>query len=661
MNFSRNSLNSKVNLIILMFVMIMLAGIAFVLSKLSLSVIFQQISSLVIVLVVWAVSVILIKRIYDSYIGHPIKKIEEVSRQASTGDLSTKASYKSNDELGSIAGSIDKIIQNQSDLAGFVEKIGDGNYNIEYTVLGEKDKLGYSINNMRDKLLRLASEDARRKWSTEGIAKFGAILREDSDDLKIVCDKLLSNLVAYLEANQGTIFLLNNEKKDDIFLEMVSAYAWDRKKYITKTVSLGEGLVGQAAIEKGTIYLTDVPDNYITITSGLGDANPRCILIVPLLFDDELFGVMEFASFRVYQDFEVGFVEKVGEILATTISRANINKQTQKLLRDSQKLTEELRTQEEEMRQNLEEMNATQEELQQREVERIGIFTAINNTLGTVEFNMEGRITDANEKFLSLMNYSVEEIENKTDRIFADKANEPIELFNKFWQDLVKGIPQRGDFKRLTKDGREIWLSASYTPALDKHGKPYKVIELAQDITEKKKAELELQRQAEELRSQGEKLKTYTAELEDIKQNLSEKLNEASKGLIKKIQDIETEKAKNIAVLEGCVDGVISFNQNGNIEYFNQAAEEIWSMRREDVIGKHISAIMPIELAAKDNVINAYYSNNGTSKEIHIRTEVSFADINGNTIDLLATLTRARVENETTFTIFAQKISVDLF
>jgi len=641
--------------------MILLAGIAFVLSKLSLSVIFQQISSLVIVLVVWAVSVILIKRIYDSYIGHPIKKIEEVSRQASTGDLSTKASYKSNDELGSIAGSIDKIIQNQSDLAGFVEKIGDGNYNIEYTVLGEKDKLGYSINNMRDKLLRLASEDARRKWSTEGIAKFGAILREDSDDLKIVCDKLLSNLVAYLEANQGTIFLLNNEKKDDIFLEMVSAYAWDRKKYITKTVSLGEGLVGQAAIEKGTIYLTDVPDNYITITSGLGDANPRCILIVPLLFDDELFGVMEFASFRVYQDFEVGFVEKVGEILATTISRANINKQTQKLLRDSQKLTEELRTQEEEMRQNLEEMNATQEELQQREVERIGIFTAINNTLGTVEFNMEGRITDANEKFLSLMNYSVEEIENKTDRIFADKANEPIELFNKFWQDLVKGIPQRGDFKRLTKDGREIWLSASYTPALDKHGKPYKVIELAQDITEKKKAELELQRQAEELRSQGEKLKTYTAELEDIKQNLSEKLNEASKGLIKKIQDIETEKAKNIAVLEGCVDGVISFNQNGNIEYFNQAAEEIWSMRREDVIGKHISAIMPIELAAKDNVINAYYSNNGTSKEIHIRTEVSFADINGNTIDLLATLTRARVENETTFTIFAQKISVDLF
>jgi PAS domain S-box-containing protein len=661
MKFNINRLNAKVNLIILLFVVIVIAGITYVLSGFSLSVIYQQISTLVIVLLVWIASIVLIKRIYNTYIGHPIKKIEQVSRQASTGDLSSKAGYKSDDELGSISDSIDSIIQNQSDLAEFVEKIGDGNYNIEYAILGEKDKLGYSINSMRDKLHRLASEDARRKWSTEGIAKFGAILREDTDDLKVVCDKLLSNLVIYLEANQGAIFLLNEENNERAFLEMVSAYAWERKKYITKTIEIGEGLVGQVAIEKGTIYLTDVPENYVSITSGLGDANPRSILIVPLLFDDELFGVMEFASFKVYQNFEVEFVEKVGEILASTISRANINKQTQKLLRDSQKLTEELRTQEEEMRQNLEEMNATQEELQQREVERIGIFTAINNTLGTVEFNMEGRINDANEKYLSMMNYSLDDIENKTDRIFADKANEPIELFNKFWQELGKGMPQRGDFKRVTKGGREIWITASYTPALDKHGKPYKVIELAQDITEKKKAELELQRQAEELRSQGEKLKTYTSELEDIKQNLSEKLNEASKGLIKKIQDIETEKAKNMAVLEGCVDGVISFNQNGNIEYFNQAAEEIWSVQRASVIGKPISTILPIELAAKDNTINAYYSGNGTSKEIHVRTEISFTDVNGNTIDLLATLTKARVENETTFTIFAQKISVDLF
>jgi len=661
MKLNNYSLRSKINIILILIILIVSGGIFFVLKNLSLSLIYQQISSLVVVVVIWGLAIFVIYRVFHVFILRPVKKIEEVLSLVSVGDLSEKLDIKSNDELGRISDNFNYIVQNQSNLADFLEKIGDGNFSIDYPVLGEKDKLGYSVAGMRDKLQKLVSEDSTRQWSTEGIAKFSAILRENTDDLKVLGDKLLSDLVKYLDANQGALFLLNDEKKENVYLEMISAYAWDRKKYITKQISIGEGLIGQVAIEKGTIYLTNVPDNYITITSGLGDANPRSILIVPLLFNDELFGVIEFASFKQYMDFEISFVEKLAEIIASTISRTNITKQTERLLKDSQKLTEELRTQEEEMRQNLEEMNATQEEMQQREVERIGIFTAINNTLATVEFNMDGRIIDANDKYLTMMNYTLDEIENKTDRIFADKSNEPIELYNKFWHNLNQGILQHGDFKRITKEGREIWLNASYTPSLDKNGKPYKVIELAQDITEKKKAELESQRQAEELRAQGEKLRIYTTELEDIKQNLSEKLSEAGKGLIKKIEDIEAEKAKNIAILEGCVDGVISFNQEGFIEYFNHAAEEIWGIRRENVLGKPINSIIPIVVATKDNITSAYYSNNGSSTEIHIRTEISFADLNGNLVDLLATLTKVKVENQITFTIFSQKISMDLF
>jgi len=661
MKMNQYSLHFKINTIIILFLFILAASLLYFLRNLESSIIYQQISSLVVIVIVWALVLAVIYRFFNVYIYRPVKKIEEVLNLLSTGDLSVKADCTSNDELGQIAASVNTIIQNQSNLAEFLNKIGDGNFNIEYNVLSEKDKLGNSITGMRSKLHNLVSEDARRQWSNEGIAKFSAILRDNNDDLKVLCDILLSELIKYMNANQGAIFLVNEESKDKSSLEMMSVYAWDRKKFLKKTVEIGEGLIGQAAIEKDTIYLTDVPDNYISITSGLGKANPRSILIVPLLFNDELFGIIEFAAFRPYEKFEIEFVESLADIVASTISRTNINKQTQKLLKDSQKLTEELRTQEEEMRQNLEEMNATQEEMQQREVERVGIFTAINNTIATVELNMDGRIIGANDKYLTMMNYTLDEIENKTDRIFADKANEPIELYNKFWLELNHGQMQIGDFKRVTKEGREIWISASYTPVNDIHGKTYKVIELAQDITEKKKAELESQRQAEELRTQGEKLKIYTAELEDIKQNLSEKLSEASKGLIRKIQDIEFEKAKNIAVLEGCVDGVVSFNQEGNIEYFNHSAEEIWGVQRENVIGKPISSIIPIAIVKNDNNLTAYYSNNGSNKEIDVRTEISFSDINGNTIDLLATLTKVKVEQEITFTIFAQKISVDLF
>ncbi|MFW5821514.1 MAG: PAS domain S-box protein, partial [Bacteroidota bacterium] len=212
-----------------------------------------------------------------------------------------------------------------------------------------------------------------------------------------------------------------------------------------------------------------------------------------------------------------------------------------------------------------------------------------------------------------------------------------------------------------TKSGREMWINASYTPALDKDGMPYKVLELVTDITEKKMTELETRRQADELRIQGEKLKAYTSELEDIKRNLSDKLNEASLGLKKKIEDIEAEKAKNEAVLEGCVDGVISFNHEGSIEYFNYAAEEIWGKSREEVLGKSIINVIPLKLEQNGSGLSAFYENNGTKKEIDVRTEMSWEDQTGKEYDLLVTLTRAKVNGNVTFTIFAQKISVDLF
>ncbi len=654
-------MRSKINLILALLLVIIISGVVFVLRNISLPAIYGQVSSLIIVLAIWMIALYLVYRIIHRYIYIPVKEIERVLRMISVGDLDAKIKLESKDEFGNISQYINLIVKNQFEQADFLEKIGDGNFNIEYVVLSEDDKLGYSIKGMRDKLHKLVTEDARAQWSTEGIARFGAILRDNVDDLKVLFDRFLSDLIKYLAVNQGAMYLFNNDNKDDPFLEMVSVYAWNRKKYISKKIKIGEGLIGQAAIEKGTIYLIDVPDSFIKITSGLGDANPTSILIVPLLFNEELFGVMEFASFRQFEPFEIEFVERLAEIVASTISRTNINKQTKKLLQDSQKLTEELRTQEEELRQSMEEMNATQEEMQQREVERIGIFTAINNTIATVEFDMSGRIIDANNKFLDMMGYSIEEIVNQTDRIFADKSNEPIEFYNEFWKQLVTGKLQSGDFKRVTRTGREIWLNASYTPALNKDGIPYKVIALATDITEKKNVELETKRQAEELRMQGDKLQVYTRELEDIKQNLSEKLEEASTGLKKKIIDIETEKAKNIAILEGCVDSVISFDHTGKIEYFNKTAEETWGIQRSTIMGRMIEDIIPLKLEQKNGSYTAYSGINGEQRELGVRTEVSWVSEDGRDYDMLVTLTRAKVGNNETFTIFAQQISVDLF
>jgi GAF domain-containing protein len=130
----------------------------------------------------------------------------------------------------------------------------------------------------------------------------------------------ISNLVNYLEVNQGAMFVLNDEMEDDCFFELSTAIAYGRDKFMKKEIRLGEGLVGRCAYEKKTIFLTEVPEDYMKITSGLGTANPTCVLIVPCILNDEVYGVIEIASFRTLKPHEIEFVEKLGESLASTIS-----------------------------------------------------------------------------------------------------------------------------------------------------------------------------------------------------------------------------------------------------------------------------------------------------------------------------------------------------
>ncbi|MCK4920057.1 MAG: GAF domain-containing protein, partial [Bacteroidales bacterium] len=296
-------LNVKLNLILVLFILFNISGIFLILNSIKPDFIYQQITNVIIIIVLWLFLIILIKQIFSRFFVNPLGKVSKVSRLASIGDLSTKVDYKSKDEIGEIASSIDSIIENEQHLAEFAEQIGDGNFKVEYEVLSEKDKLGSSLTLMRDKLKKLADDDMERNWSSEGLTKFEEILRKEENDLQILCDTVLSTLVKYMGANQGMIFLLIKEKKDT-YLELTSAYAWEKKKYIDKKIQLGEGLIGQTAIERETIYLTDVPNEFINITSGLGDANPRSIIIIPFIFNGEQFGVMEMAFFKQLKPFE---------------------------------------------------------------------------------------------------------------------------------------------------------------------------------------------------------------------------------------------------------------------------------------------------------------------------------------------------------------------
>lgn len=245
----------------------------------------------------------------------------------------------------------------------FAESISQGNLKAEYPA-AHADELGESLLTMRKSLVDASAREERERFSTAGLATIGEILRSHVNNLQTLCDEVLTEIIKYLKANQGSVFTVEEAGSENEHLRLISARAWNRKKYLEKRIEIGQGLVGQVAIEKSTIYMTDIPENYVTISSGLGEANPRALLIVPLKNEERVVGVLELASFKKFEPFEIDFLEKVGESIASTILNSRNNERNKELLDQASLMTEQMKAQEEEMRQNMEEMQATQEEME---------------------------------------------------------------------------------------------------------------------------------------------------------------------------------------------------------------------------------------------------------------------------------------------------------
>ncbi len=246
----------------------------------------------------------------------------------------------------------------------------------------DKERLQKSENKLKDYIAKTEEAQQAEKlriWESEGIAKFGTLLRTHNND-KDVYDILTSELVKYLEVSQGSFYLVREETGNK-YLEMEGCYAFNRKKYLHQKIKIGEGLVGQCYLEKLPTYLENVPDNYLKIRSGLGDAAPRSIIIIPLIHDDQVEGIMEFASFTKLEEHKTLFLEKLSINVASWVSTHRINQETKELYDKSQEHAQQMHEQEEEMRQNLEELAATQEDMKRKEDELKVLLKASQNQL----------------------------------------------------------------------------------------------------------------------------------------------------------------------------------------------------------------------------------------------------------------------------------------
>jgi PAS domain S-box-containing protein len=491
--------------------------------------------------------------------------------------------------------SLNRETEKSKKVLDFVNNLIQDNFNTNYDFTEVNDTLGKTLIKLRDNLKNSKEEaafrkkeDDQRNWISEGLAKFGEILRQNNNDLTILSNNIIINLVKYIKANQGGFFLLQESKTGERYFQQTAAYAYDRKKFANKEIAWAEGLIGTSALEGKTIYLTEIPDSYLNITSGLGKANPRSLLIVPLFFNNQIHGAIELASFEKLEKFQIEFVEKIAESIASTLSGVKINLRTAELLKESREQAEILATQEEQMRQNMEELQATQEEAARQSEKFISFTNSVNHTLIRAEYLRDGTLSYANTKFLSKLGYASNlEVEGKHISMFINKKDR--EWFEPLWEELANGGKHfEGYMKHVTKQGQDLWTMATYTCVRKEDGSVDKILFLSIDTTEQKKQSLDYEGQIDALNRSSIKVEMHPeGRISSVNELFLSALNYTEKEVVgKKMldfihrEDYDNFKAiwKNVLGGQPFVGQIRKIDKNNDVKWFRGTYTAVMDM-----------------------------------------------------------------------------------
>ena len=458
--------------------------------------------NIAIVELILIVAAIAFALILSTQITKSVVNINEGLKLLEKGALPETITISGNDEIAEIGKRINSITSHLKDTACYSEEIGKGNFDGNFHQLSEDDVLRNSLIGMTNSLQNADKREKERAWVINGIAEIGDVLRK-SNTLDILSDNVVRFLVNRVNAVQGAFYVVESADNEKSIIVMKSAYAYNRKKYIQRSFAFGEGLVGQSTVELSSILRTEIPDDYCSITSGiLGDIKPSCIFICPLISDDKVFGVIEFAGLHEFSANEIKLIEESGPIIARTIFNIQVTENTNKHLEESKRMSFELQVQQEELRQNAEEMHTTQEELQRSNVkleEQIEqVKRAHNRTQSLLEnasevimiFDESGKTKYVSPSVENILGYDSKDLVGSYG--IANIHSEDADEFKETFKSILKStsIVANLQFRYKLKNGEWIWLEAIGRNML---GDPSVsgIVFNSRDITVKRKAEIE--------------------------------------------------------------------------------------------------------------------------------------------------------------------------
>ena len=451
---------------------------------------------------------------------NPIAIIRDRLKMVAQGILPENVVKETNDEIGEMALAVKDLVSALQRTAHFAKQIGEGDYDAKFTPMSQQDTLGNALLSMRDSIQEAEKKDSERNWIVSGIAEVSQILRF-RNNLEELGDDVLSFVTGKIQAIQGAFYTIEREEGEEPVIVMQASYAYNKKKYLKSSFKFSEGLVGQCALEKDIILRLEIPDDYMTISSGLiGDQKPKSLLFVPLITNDEqVYGILEFAGFELFSDTQIKFVKEISVIIARTIFNIKVNERTEHMLQESQQLGEELKYQQEILRQNAEEMEATQEQLKRTNTRLEEQIQEVNNTQKRLQlllknasevitiYEKDGTIRYVSPSVEPILGYTPDEMQDSNIAEFLH--SESLVEFKSMFEQVVNA-PDEGvtiQYQYQKKNGDVIWVESRGANFLSDHA-IQGILVNTRDITERRRAEKE-----QRMRSQMQALSENSPDL----------------------------------------------------------------------------------------------------------------------------------------------------
>jgi signal transduction histidine kinase/CheY-like chemotaxis protein/HAMP domain-containing protein len=265
------------------------------------------------------------------------------------------------DNVNELAATLTTQLRAIAEVATAVTK-GDLTRSISVAAQGEVAVLKDNINQMIANLRETTQKNTEQDWLKTNLAKFTRML-QGQRDLETVSKLILSELAPLVSAQHGVFYLMDSES-NQVALKLLSTYAYRERKSLANVFHLGEGIVGQCALEKERILLTEVPGNYIKISSGLGESSPLNVVVQPVLFEGQVSAVIELASFQRFSEIHLTFLDQLTESIAIVLNNIAASMKTERLLSQSQSLAQELQSQQKELTSQQKELTDTNKRLE---------------------------------------------------------------------------------------------------------------------------------------------------------------------------------------------------------------------------------------------------------------------------------------------------------